>query len=153
MCIHPCGCVCVCLKFPSELLFFFSVHSFCRIFLHLIRLLFNRILPLSRTLPLCCHNDDFRVLQEEEYILLFYSQVKHTCYVNGTFWQCSIYHRVFLSSDFRNSLQTAKILHLFTVNSSWQSVEECVVIRPRLSPNTVKSIKWQKIVKKHLTAS
>ncbi len=79
-CVSLCvSCMCVSVsRISLRIIIFFSVHSFFRIFFYLIRLLFNRIFPLSCTLPLCCHNDDFRVLQEEECTLLFYSQVKHT---------------------------------------------------------------------------
>ncbi len=74
-CVHFCVWpqMSVSLKCPLEWFFFFFF---------LICLPFNRILLLSCTFALCCHNDDLSLLREEEYI---YSQVKHTCNVNFSF--------------------------------------------------------------------
>lgn len=79
-CVYPCVRVCVCVLFLPQCFlssgFFIFDPSF-----------FNGILSLSCTFALCCHNDNLRVLQEEEYILVFHSQVKHICNAN-----CSFYH-------------------------------------------------------------
>lgn len=105
-CVCFCVCPCMCVRLPE--ISFWMIFCTSTRSLYLIRLLFNRILPLSCTSALCCHYDDLRVLQEEENSLLFCSQGKHIQYV---MW-VAVYHR--------------RVIQFL------QSVEECVVIGPRL---------------------